>query len=118
MARARVFIALLLIFHVLVRAGAASSRPAHEGQAPQLVMVSEDPYTNPGTYHPTQVEPVSAAFCSTIVSVFQSGRSTYWDASNLGWSVSNDAGLTWTARRASASNVISLAVISFPPSSS
>jgi hypothetical protein len=64
--------------------------------APPLRVVSEDPYTNPGTYHRTQVEPVSAAFGSTIVSVFQSGRSYNWGASNLGWSMSTDAGATWT----------------------
>jgi hypothetical protein len=63
---------------------------------PSLSVVSEDPYTNPGTYHRTQVEPDTAAFGSTIVSVFQSGRSTNWGASNFGWSVSSDAGLTWT----------------------
>jgi hypothetical protein len=58
--------------------------------------VSEDPYINPGTYHRTQVEPVSMSFGSTIVSVFQSGRATNWGASNFGWSVSSDAAKTWT----------------------
>jgi hypothetical protein len=67
-----------------------------EEATPELVVVSEDPYTNPGTYHRTQVEPETAAFGSTIVSVFQSGRSTNWGASNVGWSVSTDAGHTWT----------------------
>jgi hypothetical protein len=67
-----------------------------EEAAPPLSVVSEDPYTNPGTYHRTQVEPVSAAFGSTVVSVFQSGRSIDWGASNLGWVVSRDAGATWT----------------------
>ena len=61
----------------------------------QLGVVSEDPYTNPGTYHRTQVEPDSAAFGSTIVSAFQSGRSQEWGASNFGWSASTDAGVTW-----------------------
>jgi hypothetical protein len=69
---------------------------AAQTSLPTLSVVSEDPYTNPGTYHRTQVEPTSAAFGSTIVSVFQSGRSTDWGASNFGWSVSSDAGLTWT----------------------
>jgi hypothetical protein len=63
---------------------------------PSLAVVSEDPYTNPGTYHRTQVEPDTYAFGSTIVSVFQSGRSTNWGASNFGWSVSSDAGAIWT----------------------
>lgn len=65
-------------------------------QTPQLSIVSEDPYTNPGTYHRTQVEPDTAAFGSTIVSVFQTGRSYEWGASNFGWSISTDAGATWT----------------------
>jgi hypothetical protein len=62
----------------------------------ELSVVSEDPYTNPGTYHRTQVEPDAAAFGSTVVSVFQSGRSFRCGASNIGWSVSRDAGTTWT----------------------
>ncbi len=74
---------------------AAESHIAEEA-APTLSVVSEDPYTNPGTYHRTQVEPTTAAFGSTIVSVFQSGRSTKWGASNFGWAVSRDAGATWT----------------------
>src|SRR6266540_3249354 len=61
-----------------------------------LAVVSADPYTNPGTYHRTQVEPHSAAFGSTIVSIFQTGRSYNWGSSNVGWSVSSDAGATWT----------------------
>jgi hypothetical protein len=64
--------------------------------APPLVVVSEDPYTNPGTFHRTQVEPDSFAFGPTVVSVFQSGRSHRCGASNIGWSVSGDGGSTWT----------------------
>jgi len=30
------------------------------------------------------------------VSIFQSGRSYNWGSSNVGWSVSSDAGATWT----------------------
>ncbi len=67
-----------------------------EEAAPPLSVVSEDPYTNPGTYHRTQVEPVSVAFGSTIVSVFQTGRAPDYGASNFGWAVSTDAGATWT----------------------
>jgi hypothetical protein len=66
------------------------------GLEPALAVVSEDPYTNPGTYHRSQVEPDSFAFGSTVVSVFQSGRSYRCGASNIGWSVSRDAGTTWT----------------------
>jgi len=57
--------------------------------------VSEEPYTNPGSYHRTQVEPDTFAFGSTVVSVFQTGRSYEWGASNIGWSVSSDGGSTW-----------------------
>jgi hypothetical protein len=60
-----------------------------------LSVVSEDPYANPDTYHRTQVEPATSSFGSTIVSAFQTGRSLEWGASNLGWSVSTDAGATW-----------------------
>jgi hypothetical protein len=65
-------------------------------QAVTLSVVSEDPYANPDTYHQTQVEPETSSFGSTIVSAFQTGRSLEWGASNLGWSVSTDAGATWT----------------------
>ena len=75
-----------------IKEGAVSGRSLQ----PTLAVVSEDPYTNLGTYHQTQVEPDSFAFGSTIVSVFQSGRSYRCGASNIGWSVSNDAGATWT----------------------
>jgi hypothetical protein len=71
-------------------------RPSEPTASPALSVVSEDPYMNPGTYHRTQVEPDTAAFGSTIVSVFQSGRSYNWGASNIGWSMSSDAGATWT----------------------
>jgi hypothetical protein len=57
--------------------------------------VSKDPYTNPRSFHQTQVEPDTFAFGSTIVSTFQSGRFPDLGASNIGWSVSTDAGATW-----------------------
>jgi hypothetical protein len=69
---------------------------ASAAQAPELVVVSEDPYSNPGTYHRTEVEPHSESFGSMIVSAFQAGRSHRCGASNLGWSRSSDAGSTWT----------------------
>jgi hypothetical protein len=75
---------------------ASSSGPRAPGASSNLAVVSEDPYTNLGTYHRTQVEPDSSAFGSTVVSVFQSGRSYHCGASNIGWSVSHDAGATWT----------------------
>jgi hypothetical protein len=63
---------------------------------PSLAVVSEDPYTNATSYHRTEVEPDSFAFGSTIVATFQAGRFQDRGASNLGWSVSMDAGGTWT----------------------
>ena len=73
----------------------ADTRSSVDGPTIPLAVVSEDPYTNPGTYHRTQVEPDTFAFGSTIVSVFQTGRSYEWGASNLGWAVSSDAGASW-----------------------
>ena len=63
---------------------------------PALSVVGEDPYINPNTFHRTLVEPDSFSFGSTIVSTFQAGRAHTCGASNLGWSVSSDAGQTWT----------------------
>jgi len=77
-------------------AGGMEAAVSSNGPQPSLSVVSDDPYTNPGTYHRTQVEPVTAAFGSTVVSVFQTGRATNWGASNFGWAVSRDAGATWT----------------------
>jgi hypothetical protein len=68
---------------------------ASAAQAPELSVVSEDPYTNPRTYHRTEVEPDSFAFGSTIVATFQAGRSYRCGASNLGLAVSTDVGATW-----------------------
>jgi hypothetical protein len=61
-----------------------------------LTTVSTDPYTNPTSYHATQVEPDTFSFGSTIVGTFQSGRFTDGGASNLGWATSTDNGATWT----------------------
>jgi BNR repeat-like domain len=58
--------------------------------------VSEDPYTNSGPHHKTQVEPDSFAFGQTIVTTSQSGR--YYSgggASNNVFSTSQDGGRTW-----------------------
>ncbi len=68
---------------------------ATEIQMANLATVSEDPYANVSSYHRTEVEPDSFAFGSTIVATFQAGRFQDRGASNLGWSVSTDAGSTW-----------------------
>ena len=58
--------------------------------------VSEDPYTNPGTHHRTQVEPDSFAFGQTIVTTSQSGRYlSGGGASNNVFSTSTNGGRTW-----------------------
>ncbi len=59
--------------------------------------ISDDPYTNVGPQHRTQVEPDSYAFGNTIVALTQSGR--YYSgggASNLVFSTSTDSGRHWT----------------------
>jgi hypothetical protein len=55
--------------------------------------LSRDPFS--GAQHETQVEPDSASFGSTIVTVFQSGRLEDGGAIGTGWATSVDAGLTW-----------------------
>jgi hypothetical protein len=97
---ARITLAPLLIIVALLASGAASATPpGQDGIArragPPLSIVSEDPYTNPRSFHRTEVEPDTFAFGSTIVSTFQAGKFPDLGASNLGWSVSTDAGATW-----------------------
>jgi hypothetical protein len=60
------------------------------------IQISEDPYTDPGAQHKTQVEPDSFAFGSTIVATFQTGRTFSGGATNNGWATSNNGGDTWT----------------------
>ena len=58
--------------------------------------VSEDPYTNSGTHHRTQVEPDSFAFGQTIVTTSQSGRYlSGGGSSNNVFSTSTNGGATW-----------------------
>ena len=56
--------------------------------------LSRDPFENVAQ-HETQVEPDSASFGSTIVTVFQSGRLVDGGAVGTGWATSVDAGQTW-----------------------
>jgi hypothetical protein len=64
--------------------------------ASPLEVVSEDPYSNRDTYHPTEAEPDTATNGSTVVATFQVGRAYTCGASNIGWSVSRNAGRSWT----------------------
>jgi hypothetical protein len=61
-----------------------------------LTVLSVDPYTNPSSYHRTQVEPDTYSYGSTIVGVFQVGRFQDGGASNIGWATTTDGGQTWS----------------------
>jgi hypothetical protein len=58
--------------------------------------ISDDPYTNAGSQHRTQVEPDSFGHGSTVVTAFQTGRVFGGGASNIGWATTTNAGRTWT----------------------
>src|SRR5581483_9667327 len=62
-----------------------------------VIQISEDPFTNPGSAHNTQVEPDTFAFGSTLVMTFQSGRFFDGGASDIGWATSLDGGATFGA---------------------
>lgn len=57
--------------------------------------LSVDTSTNPASQHETAVEPDSFAWGSTVVAAYQLGRFANGGASNIGVSVSTDAGRTW-----------------------
>ena len=57
--------------------------------------LSVDPSTNPAGQHETSVEPDSFAWGSTVVAAYQVGRFANGGASNIGVSLSTDAGRTW-----------------------
>ena len=57
--------------------------------------LSVDTSTNPAGQHETAVEPDSFAWGSTVVAAYQVGRFENGGASNIGTSVSTDAGRTW-----------------------
>ena len=91
--------ALLVMSLIAATCTSGSNGSQHrESSSPRsaLAVVSEDPYSDPTTYHRTETEPDSFAFGSTIVSTFHVGKGRDCSATNLGWSVSTDAGSTWT----------------------
>jgi hypothetical protein len=57
--------------------------------------VSRDRDQSAEAQHETQVEPDSAAYGSTIVTVFQSGRFIDGGAASIGFATSRNRGLTW-----------------------
>jgi hypothetical protein len=78
-------------------AASAGDALARKSGTTRLAVVSQDPYTNATGYHRTEVEADSFAFGSTIVSAFMVGQlhAPPGGATNLGWSVSSNAGRTW-----------------------
>jgi hypothetical protein len=87
---------LMLLVTTIAASAVADARSAVESATTQLAVVSEDPFMNAKSYHHTEVEPDTFAFGSSIVSAFQAGKFPDLGASNLGWSVSTDAGTTWS----------------------
>jgi hypothetical protein len=61
-----------------------------------LTTVSRDPYTNPSSYHRTEVEPDTFSFGSATVAAFQVGRFSDAGSDNLGWATTTDDGDSWT----------------------
>ena len=61
---------------LIARAESTSANRARTDAA-QLSVVSQDPYTEPTTFHRTEVEPDTFAFGSTIVSS-ETRRGTSW----------------------------------------
>jgi hypothetical protein len=61
-----------------------------------VTSISSDPYSNTDSQHATQVEPDSFSYGNTIVTAVQTGRFFNGGASNICWSTSQDAGVTWT----------------------
>src|SRR5262249_52139885 len=60
-----------------------------------LVRLSTDTFSNASSQHATEVEPDSFSFATTIVAVFQVGRISSGGASDIGFAVSNNAGIGW-----------------------
>ncbi|KDN82249.1 sialidase family protein [Kitasatospora cheerisanensis] len=62
-----------------------------------LQTVGTDPYTNADTQHSAAVESDTFAWGSTVVGAYQVGRGYSSGSTNTGFTVSRDAGLTWTS---------------------
>jgi hypothetical protein len=72
--------------------------PAQAAQ-PGVTQISADPYTPataPTGQHATEVEPDTFAFGSTLVSVFQVGRVFNGGATDIGFALSRDGGVSWS----------------------
>ena len=81
------------------RNGTPRRRHAHARRRRRLgqrasEQISSDPFTNSTSQHPTEVEPDTFAFGTTIVAAFQVGRFFDGGASDIGWATSTDGGAT------------------------
>ena len=74
--------------------GGAAAAPA-QAPGPRLVQISSDTTTVRSAQHATEVEPDATAFGPTVVATFQVGRNFAGGAGAIGFSTSQDAGLTW-----------------------
>jgi len=91
-----VLLAGLISFPLLlaVPAGAQTEPDGKSGVA----RISIDKFTNPDSTHKTEVEPMSFAWGSTIVSAFHVGRrpnTEGWGSADIGFSTSTNGGKTW-----------------------
>lgn len=66
------------------------------GNAVSVNKVSSDPYTNTSSYHATEVEADTFSFRKRVVAAFQAGRFAGGGASNIGWAMSSNGGLSWS----------------------
>src|SRR5690349_5578461 len=76
----------------------ATATPALAAQ-PGVTQVSADPYTPataPTGQHATEVEPDTFAVGSTVVSAFQVGRVFNGGATDIGFAISRNGGVSWT----------------------
>src|SRR6185437_10972511 len=62
-----------------------------------LTQLSSDTFTNASSQHATEVEPGSFSFGSTIITSFQVARISGGGGADIGYTISTDAGLTWSS---------------------
>ncbi len=82
-----------------VVSGALSTLVQPASAAPYVAIAATDPLVGGGSQHQSIVEPVTAAWGSTIVSTYQVGRfaASGSGAAATGWATSVDGGTTWTS---------------------
>ena len=93
---ARVRLAVLLIPLLALAVVVANHQTAASSGFPIIKQISQDIFKNTDSQHHTEVEPASAAFGNTVVSVFQEGRFfSGGGASDIGFATSSDGGKRW-----------------------